>query len=116
MEDRANRPRRAAVAQPLVPKAATHPEDAPDPRKCNFGAMTCVHETTCMNSVLQDFRFALRVLAKAPVFTIAAVAVLALGIGLNTAMFSAIYALGFSPRRLPEPDLSRRLDDRPSDS
>ena len=66
--------------------------------------MTCVHETTCMNSVLQDFRFALRVLAKAPVFTIAAVAVLALGIGLNTAMFSAIYALGFSPRRLPEPD------------
>lgn len=55
-------------------------------------------------TVLQDFRFALRVLAKSPGFTAAAVLVLALGIGLNTATFSAIYALAFSPRPLAAPD------------
>ena len=56
-----------------------------------------------MNSLLFDFRFALRVLAKSPGFTISAVLVLALGIGLNTAMFSAVYALAFSPRAFPAP-------------
>jgi predicted permease len=57
-----------------------------------------------MSSLLPDLRFSIRVLAKAPGFTSAAVLVLALGIGLNTAMFSAIYALAFSPRPFPEPD------------
>jgi predicted permease len=57
-----------------------------------------------MSFLLQDLRFSLRVLAKSPAFTTAAVLVLALGIGLNTAMFSAIYALAFSPRAYPAPD------------
>lgn len=57
-----------------------------------------------MNSLLHDFRFSLRVFARAPSFTAAAILVLALGIGLNTAMFSAIYALAFAPRLLPAPD------------
>jgi len=57
-----------------------------------------------VNALLQDVRFSLRVLAKSPVFTTAAVLVLALGIGLNTATFSALYALGFSPRSLRAPD------------
>jgi predicted permease len=46
----------------------------------------------------------LRVFAKARGFAVAAVLVLALGIGLNTAMFSAVYALAFSPRSFPEPN------------
>lgn len=53
--------------------------------------------------MLSDVKFALRVLAKSPGFTTAAVLVLALGIGLNTAMFSIIYALAFTPRALPAP-------------
>jgi hypothetical protein len=57
-----------------------------------------------MNSLHQDFRFSLRVLAKTPGFTGATVIVLALGIGLNTAMFSVVYALAFSPRPFPAPE------------
>jgi predicted permease len=46
----------------------------------------------------------LRHLAKAPGFTVAAVAVLALGIGLNAAMFGLIYAFGFAGRPYAEPE------------
>ncbi|MEZ5286884.1 MAG: ADOP family duplicated permease [Vicinamibacterales bacterium] len=48
-------------------------------------------------------RVSLRQLAKAPGFTASAVAVLALGIGLNAAMFSLIYAIGFMGRPYTAP-------------
>ncbi len=51
-----------------------------------------------------DLRFALRLLAKSPGFTAAAIAVLALGIGVNTGMFTFVHALAFSPRPFAEPD------------
>lgn len=54
--------------------------------------------------MLSDLRFGLRLLAKSPGFTLAAVAVLAIGIGLNTAVFSLTYSLAFSPRPFAEPD------------
>jgi predicted permease len=48
--------------------------------------------------------FSLRQLAKSPGFTVAAVVVLALGIGLNAAMFGLIYAFGFAGRPYADPD------------
>jgi predicted permease len=43
-----------------------------------------------MDRFLQDFRFALRQLAKAPAFTVTAIVTLALGIGANTAIYSLL--------------------------
>jgi hypothetical protein len=50
-----------------------------------------------------DFRFAFRQLWKAPGFTIAAVIVLALGIGVNTAIFSLVNVMVFQPPAYARP-------------
>jgi len=53
--------------------------------------------------MINDFRFAFRQLWKAPGFAIAAVAVLALGIGVNTAIFSLVNAMLFAPPSYQQP-------------
>lgn len=50
-----------------------------------------------MSTLVHDLRFAFRVLLRKPLFTTLAVATLALGIGLNTAVFSAVDALLLRP-------------------
>jgi putative ABC transport system permease protein len=58
-----------------------------------------------MHSILQDFRYALRQLRKAPGFACATILILGLGIGATTAIFSAVNPILFEP--LPYPHASR---------
>src|SRR6202048_1540568 len=53
--------------------------------------------------MIQDFKFAVRQLFKSPGFTTAAVIVLALGIGANTAVFSLVHTLFFAPPAYAKP-------------
>lgn len=56
-----------------------------------------------MVSLMLDLRYSLRGLVRTPGFTLAAMAVLALGIGVNAALFSLVRELIFSPRPYPDP-------------
>ncbi len=57
-----------------------------------------------LDTIVQDLRFAGRSLRRNPGFTAAAIAVLALGIGANTAIFSAANTFFFSPLPFAEED------------
>src|SRR5205809_3136649 len=53
--------------------------------------------------MIRDLKFAFRQLFKAPVFLISAVTVLALGIGVNTAVFTLVNRLFFAPPAYAKP-------------
>jgi predicted permease len=57
-----------------------------------------------MSSGLQDLRFGVRLLRRAPAFTVVAVASLALGIGANAAIFGAINGLLLKPIAAAAPE------------
>ena len=57
-----------------------------------------------MQTIVQDLRYALRMLAKAPGFTAVAVLTLALGIGANSAIFSLLNGLALRDLTVPHPE------------
>ena len=57
-----------------------------------------------MSSLLQDLRYAARRLCRTPLFTLSTVAILAIGIGLNAAVFNLVDATLFRPAPFGEPE------------
>jgi predicted permease len=57
-----------------------------------------------MGSLVQDFRYSVRMLWRNPAFAVAVIGALALGIGVNTAIFSVINTVLLKPLPYPDPD------------
>ncbi len=58
-----------------------------------------------LESLLKDIRYGLRGIRRSPAFSLIVILTLALGIGLNTALFSVVHAVLLKP--LPYPDAER---------
>ena len=67
------------------------------------------------DSLIKDIRFSWRGLFKRPAFTIVALAILALGIGANTAIFTLINAVVLKPLPVAKPEELVLFNDGPSE-
>jgi predicted permease len=60
--------------------------------------------TEMLSNVRNDIRYALRTLARNPGFAVAAIVPIALGIGINTAVFSILNSVAWRSPPVPDPD------------
>ena len=94
------------------------PEDARHRARRLFGNQLLLKETTrdvdtigWIGFILQDSRYALRMLRRNPSFSVAAIFTMALGIGANTAIFSVVNVALVRPLPYPEPERLISLSD-----
>lgn len=75
-----------------------------------------VHRIPLLEAIAANLRYALRTMHKAPAFSATVILTLALGIGANTAVFSAVDAVVLRPLPFPESDRLVRVEQRDKQS
>lgn len=92
-------------------------KEARQAAKRQFGHMDTIKETAreersvpVVENAFRDLKVAVRQLKKSPGFAFVVILTIALGIGMNTAMFSMLNGLLLRPLSFPEPEQLFRLD------